>query len=116
MDLCLLLKKIRKNIGKNTSKKISGKYSPKKHLLQKHVKLFQKTVQKIAEATGDLIILKIVLKLEIKSQELRHKIVPETAQYKTEDRKFDNEKSIKIPEEMHVSPEKKDKTLLMNLT
>ena len=81
MDFCLLLKNVGKNLGKSISKNLSGEYSQKllDHAKQSATDALKtaskkKTIQKKAEAVGDLIFNKIKNK-NYKSQEIRYRIL-----------------------------------------
>ena len=69
-----------RNIGKNISKDLSSKYSQKllDHAKQSATNAFQtpskRAIQKTAEATGDLIGKKLLIKLH-ESQKLQHRII-----------------------------------------
>ena len=69
-----------RNIGKNINKNLSSKYSQKllDHAKQSATKSFQtlskRAIQKTAEATGDLIGKKLLIKLQ-ESQKLQHRII-----------------------------------------
>ena len=69
-----------RNIGKNINKNLSSKYSQKllDHAKQSATNAFQtlskRAIQKTAEATGDLIGKKLLIKLQ-ESQKLQHRII-----------------------------------------
>ena len=92
-----------KNIDKNISKNLSGKYSqtlfdPAKQSAEMHLKV----IQKIAEATGDLIGTKIADRI-VKSQEVHLRMIQKQLQMNT----------IKKYVKKDIYLQKKDTKLLM---
>ena len=96
-----------KNIDKNISKNLSGKYSQTlfdlaKQSAEMHLKLLQKKViQKIAEATGDLIGTKIA--------DRNVKVSRSSPQNNSET--ITNEHNKEIRKERYISPEERHKVI-----
>ena len=100
-----------RNIGKNIGKNISNKYSQKlvdiaKKSATDAIKIASKSaIQKIVQATGDLIANKIADKITSVSK--KFKDLPPTELHS-------NEANNEILKERYISPPKKDNELLMN--
>ena len=106
-NICVLLKNMSKNIDKNISKNLIGNYSQKrldhsKQLATDALKTTPKrAIEKIAEATGDLIC--------NKTADRTTKVSKTSPQNNSE--KITNEHNKKIPKERYISPEKRKKII-----
>ena len=97
---------LNKILVKNISENLTGEHGQNlldhaKNLLQMHIKLLQAQFKKTAEATADLIVIKIANRISKVSKNLQ--------QNKSET--VTNEDDKEMPKERYVSPEERQKNI-----